>query len=192
MKISPINPYNFKAKLKNRAIPSDDDAQIKFNDGTMPYDADVQLTKTDKDGNTSSEYFKNGVYIIHEVISPMISSTYPFEANYQQIDVYDRMTPEHISKRRYDNGKIDVLRRGDWDSKTYVEIEHQDKDGNTTGFTRREYASKETGLPYYGYDYYCMGDIYYKYFQTKFDKDHKPIGVFQGLETVEGKKIKSL
>jgi len=187
------NYNNFKAKLKNQDNnKDDDDAQIIFNDGTMPYEADMQLTKTSKDGFTSSEYFKDGVYIIHETISPMKHTTHPFEANYQEVEVFDRQKAEHISKRRYDNGKVDVLVKGTWTSKNRYEIEHQDENGNTTGYTRREYLDYEAGQPYWGYDFYCRGDIYFRYLQTRFDKNHKPIGVFEGLETVKGKKIKSL
>ena len=200
MKISSISPYayNFTAKLKDRAKNAsapeeyEDNAQIKFNDGTMPYDADVQISKTDKDGNISSEYFKDGQYIVHETISTMRHTDHPFSADYQEIDVFDRQLGERTSKRRYDNGRVDILRHGRWDSKNYYEIEHQDENGETTGYTRREYMGYETGLPYYGYDFFCMGDIYYRYFQSRFDKDHNPIGSFEGLETIPGKRIQSL
>ena len=202
MRINPVSPnyYNFTAKLRDRAKPApeeendDDAAEIRFNDGInpLPYDADVMITKTDREGNTSNEFFKGGVYIVHETISPMKHIDHPFPADFQEIEVFDRQLGEHTSKRRYDNGTIDVLRRGRWDSKNYYEIEHQNAQGETTGFTRREYMGYSVGEPYYGYDFFCNGDIYFSYFQTRFDKDHKPYGGFEGLETVPGKKIKSL
>ena len=191
MRINPINIYkanNFAGKKIQPPKIAEERTEITYNNGSMPYDADICISKTGKDGTASREYFKDGEYIVHEIISPMKHDIYPFEADYQEIDVFDRRIGEHTSKRRYSNGRTDVLIKGSWDSKNRYEIEHQDENGQTTGFTVREYTDYTTGLPYWEYDHYCAGDIYYRYFQTKYDKNHKPIGAFAGLETIQGNR----
>ena len=182
-----INKFTFKSN--NNA----DEARLIISDGTMKYGADHCLTKKDEKGNTLNEYFKNGKYIVHETISPVKKVNRPFRTKCKEITAFDRLNGEKIIKRRYPEGTEDILTRGSWDSLKGYEIMHLDKEGNVKGYTRREYTeTTEDDKQYWGYDFYYLGNIIRKYVQTRFDKDHKPIGSFEGMEILRGKKIRSL
>ena len=139
-------------------------------DEPLAYDADKCISK--KAGYTTDYfYIKDGKKIIEENIR--------IGDDYKSIWTEDLLTGKTTNKRVYNNGSCDILKEGYWGGNN-SEVEHVNRYGQTTGYTRIEKESisyersfiESMDCPR---ESYYDGDRVRRWEEKTFDANHKLI-----------------